>query len=196
MWGWASDENRFRGPCARSAAALAMPFRTFNCTTGIAAEWWIWQRVQVRRYAHDWNLGEPSLKWLSAKFRAVLAGLTASPESHSVLGLSSPNDRKPPLVSNAIKPPKSCARIGGAEWTASVMRRFSPSRDHRSERAKQCGRNIQKNGCRTTILSRFGETLGRRSSSLQGSCPQLSCLKEIGLWMMSANGAGPTGGAA
>ena len=69
-----------------------MPFRTFNCTTGIAAEWWIWQRVQVRRYAHDWNLGEPSLKWLSAKFRAVLAGLTAAPESRSVPALSSPND--------------------------------------------------------------------------------------------------------
>src|SRR5215472_15482941 len=47
------------------------------------------------------------------------------------------------------------------DWTASVMRRFSPSRDHRSERAQQCGRNIQKNRCRTTVLSRFGETLGK-----------------------------------
>src|SRR5215469_12090442 len=35
---------------------------------------------------------KPSLKWLSAKFRAVLAGLTAAPESRSLPGLSSPND--------------------------------------------------------------------------------------------------------
>jgi hypothetical protein len=34
-------------------------------------------------------------------------------------------------------------------------------RDHRSGSAKQCGRNIQKNGCRTTVLSRFGETPGK-----------------------------------
>jgi hypothetical protein len=40
--------------------------------------------VQVRRYNHDWNLVKPSLKWLSGKFRAVLAGLTAAPEPRSV----------------------------------------------------------------------------------------------------------------
>jgi hypothetical protein len=113
--------------------------------------------VQVRRYAHDWNLVEPSLKWLSAKFRAVLAGLTAAPESRSVPGLSSPNDGS----HHWSQTPLSRRIVALGTWTAAVMRRFSP-RDHRSERAKQCGRNIQKNGCRTTVLTRFGETPGKQ----------------------------------
>jgi len=68
-----SAENRFRGPCARSAGAPASHSGPLIAPLGLPQKGGFDSGVQVRRYAHDWNLVEPSLKRLSAKFRALLA---------------------------------------------------------------------------------------------------------------------------
>src|SRR5215469_9493192 len=111
-----------RAPKIASAARAHVPPEPQRCHSGPSiAPLGLPQKggfdsgVQVRRYAHDWNLVEPSLKWLSAKFRALLAGLTAAPESRSVPGLSSPNDGS----HHWSQTPLSRRIVALGTWTAS-----------------------------------------------------------------------------